>query len=111
MIPGNQTRSKGQQNVTTAQMEHIMFAQLKELFSSYGDLYEIWFDGGYLDRYVIGWHPSSGSDGVLSLSLSLSLPLLFSFCFYSVTFVPNERLILFVNVGMHGVGISVCVET
>lgn len=36
-----------QANVTQAQYEQIVLAQLAELWGNYGDLEEIWFDGGY----------------------------------------------------------------
>ena len=38
---------KGQQNVTQAQFESIALAQVSELWTNYGSLGEIWFDGGY----------------------------------------------------------------
>ena len=37
----------GQQNVTQSQFEAIALAQVTELWKNYGDLGEIWFDGGY----------------------------------------------------------------
>lgn len=43
----------GQLNVTQSEMETIMYAQLRELWGTYGDLSEIWMDGGYLDY----WEP------------------------------------------------------
>eukprot|EP01065_Artemidia_motanka_P005473 TRINITY_DN12634_c0_g1_i2.p1 TRINITY_DN12634_c0_g1~~TRINITY_DN12634_c0_g1_i2.p1 ORF type:complete len:461 (+),score=102.47 TRINITY_DN12634_c0_g1_i2:52-1383(+) len=54
VIRANQTRLPGQQNVSQSQFESIMFAQLQELWSRYGDLFEIWFDGGFLDY----WEPT-----------------------------------------------------
>lgn len=36
-----------QRNVTQAEYQRIGAYQLEELWSSYGDLFEIWFDGGY----------------------------------------------------------------
>jgi alpha-L-fucosidase len=36
-----------QQNVTQAEFEAIALAQLKELWERFGNLTEIWFDGGY----------------------------------------------------------------
>ena len=37
----------GQVNVSQAEFEALALAQLTELWSNYGDLGEIWFDGGY----------------------------------------------------------------
>lgn len=37
----------GQENVTQEQFEAIALSQVKELWSQYGALTEIWFDGGY----------------------------------------------------------------
>jgi len=37
----------GQINVTQAQFQQIIYAQIQELWANYGDLAEIWFDGGY----------------------------------------------------------------
>eukprot|EP01084_Bolivina_argentea_P302503 522137_1 len=39
----------GQQNVTKQQFEQIALAQLKELFTLYGNYTEFWFDGGTSD--------------------------------------------------------------
>jgi len=37
----------GQQNVTQTEFETIALGQVKELWTNYGELGEIWFDGGY----------------------------------------------------------------
>eukprot|EP00939_MAST-03C_sp_MAST-3C-sp1_P000548 g548.t1 len=37
----------GQYNVTQTEFEEIAFAQVSELWTNYGNLSEIWFDGGY----------------------------------------------------------------
>ena len=37
----------GQANVTQAEFEALALAQVNELWTEYGDLGEIWFDGGY----------------------------------------------------------------
>lgn len=37
----------GQGNVTQAQFEAIVLSQVKELWTRYGQLQELWFDGGY----------------------------------------------------------------
>ncbi len=42
----NGTLLPGQQNVTQEQFEAIAEAQLTELWTSFGNLTEIWFDGG-----------------------------------------------------------------
>jgi len=38
----------GQVNVTQKQYEYIVYQQLRELWTLYGDMFEIWFDGGYV---------------------------------------------------------------
>jgi alpha-L-fucosidase len=43
----SKTVLKGQVNVSQAEFERIALAQVKELWSNYGQLGEIWFDGGY----------------------------------------------------------------
>ena len=43
----NRTLLPGQEKVTQAQFEDIAMAQVNELWSDYGNLTEIWFDGGY----------------------------------------------------------------
>ena len=45
----NTTLLPGQQNVTHQEFEEVALAQCKELWSSYGNLTEIWFDGGTSD--------------------------------------------------------------
>ena len=37
----------GQQNISQAEFESIALGQVKELWTNYGELGEIWFDGGY----------------------------------------------------------------
>lgn len=43
----NTTLLPGQEKVTQAEFEAIAMAQVNELWSNYGNLTEIWFDGGY----------------------------------------------------------------
>ena len=48
----------GQMNVTQEQFEDVSVAAVTELWSSYGPLAEIWFDGGISDRIksrYAGW--------------------------------------------------------
>ncbi|XP_065890625.1 uncharacterized protein [Dysidea avara] len=42
----NTTLSPGQQNVTQDLYNKIILAQMRELWSNYGELSELWFDGG-----------------------------------------------------------------
>jgi len=42
----NTTLSSGQQNVTQELYNKIILAQMRELWSNYGELSELWFDGG-----------------------------------------------------------------
>lgn len=42
----NQTLLPNQLNVTSEEYEKIVYAQVTELWSNYGELAEIWFDGG-----------------------------------------------------------------
>ena len=46
-VNGSKSLLPGQQNVTQAQFESIAIGHLKELWSTFGNLTEIWFDGGY----------------------------------------------------------------
>ena len=43
----SKTILKGQKNVSQAEFERIALAQVAELWTNYGQLGEIWFDGGY----------------------------------------------------------------
>jgi alpha-L-fucosidase len=46
LVKGNDTKP-GMLNVTQEQYNEIVLAHLKELWSLYGELTEVWFDGGY----------------------------------------------------------------
>ena len=51
----NATILPGQYKVTQAQWTQIALAQLKELFTEYGQFAEFWFDGGTGDHNVNFW--------------------------------------------------------
>ena len=53
VVPNASTpRAPGQATVSQAEFEEIMFAQLEELWGSYGDWFEVWLDGGFLPRWA-----------------------------------------------------------
>ena len=49
----NVTAPSGQVQVTSAEYRSIVLAQLRELWANYGDLVELWFDGGTADKQLI----------------------------------------------------------
>lgn len=42
----NDTLKEGQLNITQETYDNIVLQQLRELWTNYGKLEEIWFDGG-----------------------------------------------------------------
>ena len=65
----------GQIKVTQAQFERIALAQVTELWSNYGNLSEIWFDGGYttdmkanITSLLLRKQPSAAAFGGLGIS-------------------------------------------
>ena len=47
----NDTIKEGQLNITQATYNGIVLRQLRELWTNYGNLDEIWFDGGFVHSY------------------------------------------------------------
>jgi hypothetical protein len=65
VVPGE--AKPGQINVTQQQYDNLVVAQLTELWTDYGPLEEIWFDGGYVNPTGTSAYVSSMSALLLRL--------------------------------------------
>ena len=75
----NRTLLPGQHRVSQAEYDELALAQVKELFTEYGDLFEFWLDGGYqpqvqdrLSKLLKQYQPNANvwrGDGITSNKL------------------------------------------
>ena len=77
----NGTVLPGQEKVTQAQFERIAFEQVSELWNNYGNLTEIWFDGGYstdmkkeIQQLLLSRQPTAAAFGGSVSYTHLTLP-------------------------------------